>query len=104
MFPQLPGFLLKSDMLTRVRVRVITNEVFAGSLVLPLGYCNARVVLTCTARDCVKLDTLKKSPEAHLVEKVECPNGSKRCLLFYNLPVLPLNIKRFQKGLNVRRV
>ncbi len=68
--PQLPGFLLKSDMLMRGPVRVISNEVFAGSLVLPLGYCSARVVLTCTARVCVKLDTLKRSPEAHLVEKV----------------------------------
>ncbi len=43
-FPQLPGFLLKSDMFMRVRVRVISNEVFAGGLILPLGYCSARVV------------------------------------------------------------
>ncbi len=103
-FPQLPGFLLKSDIFMRVRVRVISNEVIAGSLVLPLGYCSARVVLTCTAMVCVKLDTLKRSPEAHFVEKVECLNRSKRCLLYYNLPVLPLNIEKFQKGLHVRRV
>ena len=103
-FPQLPGFLLKSDMFMRVRVRVISNEVFAGGLILPLGYCSAHVVLPCTAMVCVKLDTVERSPKAHFVAKVECSNGSKRCLLYYNLPVLPLNIEKFQKGLYVRRV
>jgi hypothetical protein len=70
-FPQLPGFLLKPDMRMRVRVQVISNEMFAGGLILPLGYYSARVILTCTARVYVKLDTLKRSLEAHLVEKVE---------------------------------
>ena len=102
-FPQLQGFLLKSDMFMRVRGRVISNEVFAGGLILPLGYCRAHVVLPCTAMVCVKLDTVKRSTEAQLVEKVKCSNGSKRCLLYCNLPVLPLNIAKFQKGLYVRR-
>ncbi len=101
---QLPGFLLNSDMFMRVRVQVISKEVFAGGLILPLGYCSAHVVLPCTAMVCVKLHTVKRSPEVHLVEKVECSNRSKRCLLYYNLPVLPLNIEKFQKGLYVRRV
>ncbi len=89
---------LKSDMFMRVRVRVISNEVFAGGLILSLVYCSAHVVLPCTAMVCVKLDTVKRSPEAHLVEKVKCSNRSKHCLLYYNLPVLPLNIDKFQKG------
>jgi hypothetical protein len=55
--PQLPGFLLKSDMFMRVRVRVISNEVFAGGLILPLGYCSAHVVLPCTAMVCVNPDS-----------------------------------------------
>ena len=103
-FPQLPGFLLKSDMFMRVRVRVISNEVFAGGLILPLGDCSAYVVLPCTAMVCVKLDAVERSPKAHFVEKVECSNRSKRCLLYCNLPVLPLNIEKFQNGLYVRRV
>ncbi len=94
---------MKSDMFMLVRVRVISNEVFAVGLILPLGYCSAHVVLPCTVTTmvCVKLDTVKRSPEAHLVEKVECSKRSnlKRCLLYYNLPVLPLNIKKFHKGL-----
>ncbi len=103
-FPQLPGFLLKSDLFVRVRVRVISNEVFAGGLIVPLGYCSAHVVLPCTTMVCVKLDAVERSPKASFVEKVECSNRSKRCLLYCNLLVLPLNIEKFQKGLYVRRV
>ncbi len=90
-FPQLPGFLLKSDWFVRVRVRVVSTEVFAGGLMLPLGDYRAYVVLPCTAMVCVKLDTVERSPKAHFVEKVECSNRSKRSLLYCNLPVLPLN-------------
>ncbi len=39
-FPQLPGFLLKSDLFVRVRVRVISTEAFARGLILPLGDCS----------------------------------------------------------------
>ncbi len=95
-FPQLLGFLLKSDLFVRVRVRVISNEVFVRGLILSLGDCSAYVVCPCTAMVCVKLDTVERSPKAHFVDKVECSNGSKRCLLYCNLPVLPLNIEKFQ--------
>ncbi len=82
--PQLPYFFLKSDMFMRVRVRVNSTEVLAsaGGLVLPLG-CNANVVFTVIANVVwvhVKLDSFKRSPKAHLVEKVECLDGSKRYL------------------------
>jgi hypothetical protein len=75
-FPQLPGFLLKSDLFVRVRVLVISTEVFARGLILPLGDCSAYVLCPCTAMVCVKLDTVERSPKAHFVEKVECSNGS----------------------------
>jgi hypothetical protein len=59
-------------MLVRVRVPVITNEVLAGGLVLPLGYCIASGIFTCTANAdwvYVKLDTLKRPPERTLRRK-----------------------------------
>ncbi len=55
------------------------------------------VMLACTANAVwvhVKLDTLKRSAEAHFVEKVECLNGIKCCLLYCDLPVLLLDIKK----------
>jgi hypothetical protein len=81
----------------------MSTEVFTRGLILPLGDCSAYVVCPCTASAmvCVKLDTVERSPKAHFVEKVECSKRSKRCLLYCNLPVLPLE---FQKGLYVRRV
>ncbi len=78
--PQLPNFFVNSDMFMRVRVRVSSTEVLAGGLVLPLG-CNANVVFTGIANAVwvhVKLDSFKRPPKAHLVEKVECLDGSKR--------------------------
>ncbi len=91
---QLPNFLVQSDMFMLVRVRVSSTEVLAGGWVLPLG-CNANAVFTGIANAVwvhVKLDSFKRSPKAHLVEKVECLDGSK-CYLFYcNTPMLSRDI------------
>jgi hypothetical protein len=95
--PQLPSFFLKSDIM-RVRVQVNSIEVLAGGMVLPLG-CNADVVFTGSANAVwvhVKLDPLKRSPKAHLAEKVECLDRSKRYLFYCNMPVLPWDIKKLQ--------
>jgi hypothetical protein len=91
----------------RVRVRVISNEVFAGGLILPLGYCSAHVVLPCTAMVCVKLDTFKRypelGPEAHFVVKVYARTEAALSALL-QFASAPLKIEKFQKGLHVRRV
>jgi hypothetical protein len=104
--PHLPNFFLKSDMFLRVRVRVNSTEVLAGGLVLPLG-CNANVVFTGIANAVwlyVKLDSFKRSPKAHLVERVECLDGRKRYLFYCNMPVLPWDIEKLQQGFYVGRV
>ncbi len=104
--PLLPNFFLKSDMFMRARVRVNSTEVLAGGLVLPLG-CNANVVFTGIANAAwvhVKLDSFKRSHKAHLVEKVECLDGSKRHLFYCNMPELPWDIKKLQQGFYVGRV
>ncbi len=101
--PQLPNFFVKSDMFMRVRVRVSSTEVLADGLVLPLG-CNANVVFTGIANAVwvhVKLDSFKRSPKAHLVEKVECLDGSKRYVFHCNMPVLPWDIEKLQQGFYV---
>ncbi len=113
---QLPDFFLKSDMFMRVRVRVSSTAVLAGGfkLMLPLG-CNANFVFTGIANAVwvhVKLDLFKRSPKAHLVEKVECLDGSKRYLFYCNMPVLPWDIEpvlpwdieKLQQGFYVGRV
>ena len=97
--PQLPNFFVKSDMFMRVRVRVSSTEVLAGGLVLPLD-CNANVVFTGIAKTVwvhVKLDLFKRSPEAHLVEKVDCLDESKSHLFYCNMPVLPWDIEKPQQ-------
>ncbi len=73
---------------------------------LPLG-CNANVVFTGIANAVwvhVKLNSFKRSPKAHPVEKVERLDGSK-CYLFYcNMPVLPWDIEKLPQGFYVGRV
>jgi hypothetical protein len=95
---QSPNFFLKSDMFMRVRVRVNSTEILAGGLVLPLS-CNADVIFTGIANAVwvhAKLDLFKRSPKAHLVEKVECLDGSKRYLFYCKMSVLPWDIEKLQ--------
>ncbi len=103
---RLPNFFLKPDMFMRVRVRVSSTEVLAGILVLLRG-CNADVIFTGIANAVwvhVKLDSFNRSPKAHLVEKVECLDESKRYLFYCNMPVLPWDIEKLQQGFYVGRV
>ncbi len=90
----------------RVGVRVSSTEVLARGLMLPLG-CNANVVFSGIANAVwvhAKMDSFKTSPKAHLVEKVECLDGSKRYLFYCNMLVLLWDIEKLQKGFYVGRV